>query len=51
MIYAFIDQNARYSEKMKKDETYSVFSIYIIEEYLSCTDIRKSFYNDDAFYH
>ena len=50
MTYEFIDEIIRYSEDLRRDDTLSVLSIYIIEDYLSCTIIRQNYFDNEVFY-
>ena len=35
---------------MRRDDTFNILSIYIVDEYLSCTKIKKNFLNSKKFY-
>ena len=50
MAYSAIGTDARYSEDMRRGDTYSILPAYTLEGYLPCTGIKKGFYNSDQFY-
>ena len=50
MIYASIDAPAHYHDDMIRGSTWSILPAYTVNDYLLCTDIKKSFYNSDQFY-
>ena len=50
MTYELIDEIIRYSENFRRNNTFSVLSIYIIEDYLFCTIIRQSYFDNEIFY-
>ncbi len=41
-VYAFVDQSAHYQVSRTKEHCWSVFSIYMKDEYLFCINIRKN---------
>ncbi len=49
-IYAFIDQSAHYQVFRTRKHCWSVFSIYMKDEYLFCIDICKNWFNDKTFF-
>ena len=50
MTYEFIDEIIRYFENLRRNNTFSVLSIYIIENYLFCTIIRQNYFDNEIFY-
>ena len=50
MIYDSIDHFVRWVDDMRKDDIFNILLAYDVNDYLSCTNIKKSYYNDDVFY-
>jgi transposase len=50
MAYGPIGQPARYSDDMRRGDTWSILPAYTTEGYLPCTGIRQGFFNGDAFF-
>ncbi len=49
-VYASVDELARYQVSRKRKHCWSVLSIYMINDYLFCTDIREDWFNDKIFF-
>ena len=45
MAYAPIGQDARWSDDLRRGDTYSILPAYTVEGYLPCTGIKKGYYN------
>ena len=50
MAYEPIDEDVRWHDDIRRDNTYSVLSAYTVDDYLPCIDIKKSYYNDEKLY-
>ena len=50
MIYDSIEKIVRWYEDMRRDDIHNILSIYIVDDYLSCIDIKNDFYNIEKFY-
>ena len=49
IAYAPIGQQARYSEDLRRGDTWSILPAYTTDGYLPCTGICKGYFNSDAF--
>ena len=45
MIYASIDDSARYHDDIKKGDTYNILPAYTTAGYLPCTGIKQGYYS------
>jgi len=48
--YASVGESARYQVSRKREHFWSVLSMYTIDDYLSCIDIREGWFNGEAFF-
>jgi hypothetical protein len=47
MGYGPIGEACRWSEDMRRDNTYSILPAYIVDGYLPCIDIKQGFFNGE----
>ncbi len=49
-VYASIDESARYQISKKREHFWSILSMYTINDYLFCINIREDWFNDKTFF-
>lgn len=50
IAYKSIAEEVRWQDDIRRDNIYSVLSVYIVDGYLLCTSIKKNYYNNEELY-